>query len=632
MVCSPPDLKMNQSLPTSETILPSRGVTIHENSTNHDITRMKNKLVHHGLLAALAFSLAFTSSPVRAAKEVPNFMLLDDHGKAHEFHRAEGKVAVLFFTGVGCPVVRKSASKLQALKEKFGKDVSMWVIDSEAPGDIAAVQKEKAELGLAEVPVLMDSNQALALSLGVERTAEVVAVDTKEWSIVYRGAIDDQLAEGAEKPVPEHNYLQDAVEAYLAGKPVTTARTTTKGCLIAFEKTTPTADAPVSYTKQIAPLLREKCVSCHRDGEIGPFSFSSYAVAKRKARMIEEVLLTQRMPPWSADPHFGKFADAQMLTTAETQSIVRWVEQGAPQDAGADPLAEPLPPLVEWPLGKPDYIVKLPHPEEIPATGVLDYRHIRIPSPIHEDVWLGATVVKPGNRKVVHHAIIYAQFPGMRSEEGFRGVKIAGWAPGRNPVKLPTGTGVFLGKDATLNIEIHYTTNGTAQTDDTEIGLYLQKEKPALSYRTGMAIKLAFKIPAFEQEARTEANFTFKRDSILYTLTPHMHVRGSYMKYEAIFPDGNRETLLSVPRYDFNWQTSYRLAQPRPIPAGTKIICSGAFDNSKFNLANPDPSKDVYWGEQSWDEMFIGYVGYAEVPPPASPAQPSAAPAGGSGN
>jgi hypothetical protein len=324
------------------------------------------------------------------------------------------------------------------------------------------------------------------------------------------------------------------------------------------------------------------------------------------------------MPPWHADPHYGQFADSPSLTTAETQTLLRWIAQGSPQDAGADPLAEPLPPIEEWPLGKPDYIVKLPHPEEIPATGVLDYRRIRIESPIHEDVWLGASVVKPGNRKVLHHIIVFAHYEGSLRDGGLRGVKIAGWAPGRTPARLPANTGLFLGKNATLDLEIHYTTNGTAQTDDTEIGLYVLKQKPEFAYKTGMALKLNFNIPPNDPDAQTSSNFTFKRDSVIYTLTPHMHVRGSWMNYEAVFPDGRHETLLAVPRYDFNWQTSYRLAEPRRVPAGTKIICTGAFDNSRKNPYNPDPNKEVHWGEQSWDEMFIGYVGYAELPATAA--------------
>jgi peroxiredoxin len=587
---------------------------------------LKTKFIQPGVLAVLAMVCVIAQMSLMAAKEVPNFLLLDDRGKAHELHRADGRVVVLFFTGVGCPVARKSAGKLQALKEHFGKDVTVWLVESEANGDPAAVRKEVDELGLGALPVLMDTTQSLALALGVERTAEVVAVDTKTWSILYRGAIDDQLAEGAEKPAPTQHYLQAALAAHLAGEPVGTARTAVKGCLITFEKVTADPQTPVSYTKTIAPVLREKCATCHCEGDIGPFAFSSYAVAKRKARMIEEVILSRRMPPWHADPHFGKFVDSPALTTVETQALLRWIQQGAPQDAGPDPLAEPLPPVEEWPLGKPDYIVKLPRPEEIPATGVLDYRRIRIDSPITEDVWLAATMVKPGNRKVLHHVIVFAQFEGSLSEGGLRGVKIAGWAPGRLPSRLPEGTGVFLGKNAKLNLEVHYTTNGTPQTDQTEVGLYVMKQKPEFAYKTGMAIKLNFSIPPHEPEARTSAHFTFKRDSILYALIPHMHMRGSWMNYEAIFPDGRKETLLAVPRFDFKWQTNYRLAEPQRVPAGTKIVCTGAFDNSPKNLSNPDPNKEVRWGEQSWDEMFIGYVGYAEVPAaPASPAIPGAA-------
>jgi hypothetical protein len=330
--------------------------------------------------------------------------------------------------------------------------------------------------------------------------------------------------------------------------------------------------------------------------------------------MIEEVLLTQRMPPWHADPHFGKFANAAELSAGDTQILLRWIKQGAPRGEGDDPLAVPAAEVPEWSLGQPDYIVKLPEPQEIPATGVLGYRHVKLDSPVPEDAWLAAAVVKPGNRKVLHHAIVYGMFEGAVPEPGGPGVKIAGWAPGRLPGRLPEDIGMFLGKGAKLDIELHYTTIGTPETDQTEIGLYLLREKPKFAFRSGMAIKVDFKIPANDPEVKSSATFQFAKDSLLYTLTPHMHMRGSRMQYEALYPDGRRETLLSVPHYDFNWQTTYRLAEPVPMPAGTKIICSGAFDNSPKNPFNPDASKTVRWGPQSWDEMFIGYVGYAEQP------------------
>lgn len=547
------------------------------------------------------------------AEEVPNFTLLDTGGKSHELHRASGRAVVLFFTGIDCPVARKSAGKLLELKKQFGDDVTVWLVDSELGSDREAVRKEAEELGLGDFPLLLDSKQAVAQALDVERTAETIVLDSKTWSIVYRGAMDDQLTEGAEKPVPTHKYVELALTAHLNGKVIETPRTAVRGCRITFGEASH-ANAPVSYAKEVAPILQTHCVQCHRAGDIGPFAFASYQTAKRKARMIEEVVLSQRMPPWHADPHFGEFSNASELSAAETQTLLRWIKQGAPRGEDADPLAAGTLESDEWPLGTPDYIVKLPKPEEIPATGVLDYRHVKIDSPVNEDVWLAATVVRPGNRKVLHHAIVYAKFEGSGNDLGGTGVKIAGWAPGRLPGRLPEGTGMFLGKNAQLDIELHYTTVGTPETDQTEIGLYLHREKPRLAYKTGMALKLDFTIPPNESEARTAATFKFAKDSLVYTFTPHMHMRGSWMKYEARYPDGRRETLLSVPRFDFNWQTTYRLAEPLRVSAGTEIVCTGAFDNSPGNPSNPDPGKTVKWGPQSWDEMFIGYVGYAELP------------------
>ena len=564
------------------------------------------------LFIACAAFLATTFSPLWAG-EVPNFVLEDCHGRSHELHRANGHVVVLFFTGIGCPIARKSAGKLLALKKQFKDDLTLWLVDSELDVDRGAVGKEGEELGLAELPVLLDSKQALAQSFDVQRTAETIIIDAQTWSIVYRGALDDQLAEGAEKPQPTVRYAELAIGAVLKGEAVQYGQTQAKGCLLTFGDSNQLAP-PVDYAKQVAPILQAHCVACHRDGDIGPFAFSNYQTVRRKARMIEEVLLTQRMPPWHADPHVGKFANSAELTAAETQTLLQWVKQGAVRGKGNDPLDKASVESADWPLGTPDYIVRLPKIQEVPANGVLDYRHIKIPSPVAEDVWLGATVVRPGNRKVLHHAIVYASFEGSGNDLGGTGVKIAGWAPGRLPGRLPEGTGIFLGGGAKLDIELHYTTIGAPQTDDTEIGLYLLREKPRLAYKTGMAIKLDFSIPPNDPDAGCSATFKFNKDSILYTLTPHMHMRGSWMKYEAIFPDGHRETLLSVPRYDFNWQTTYRLAEPLRVAAGTKILCSGGFDNSAKNPFNPDATKTVKWGPQSWDEMFIGYVGYAELP------------------
>jgi len=568
------------------------------------------------LFLTLLFAVAVLPlASAEEAREVPNFLLLDYKGKAYEFHRAEGHAVVLFFTGNGCPIARQSIPKLRELRKKFGEQgVTFWMVNSYAQDDRESIRKEAEQFKAGSVPILMDQSQALAIGLGVQRTCEAIAINTKDRSVFYRGGIDDQLSEGAKKPAPTARYLETALTEFLGGKKISQAAAPVHGCLIAFEKVTEESGGSISYAKQIAPILQNKCVSCHSEGNIGPFAMSSYRKVKNKARMIEEVVAAKRMPPWHADPHYGKFENDRSLTGLETQTLLRWVQQGAPRGEGNDPLEIVAAPAPDWPLGKPDYIVKLPTPEEIPATGVLDYRHILVKSPVPQDTWLAAVDVRPGNRKVVHHVIARMQFKGARDDGSGRGASLVGWAPGATPARFPSGTGKFIAADAMLDLEMHYTTMGSAQTDQTEIGLYVLPAKPALAIEDRAALNTDFSIPPGEADARTFGVHGFKRDSLIYGLSPHMHLRGSWMKYEALYPDGNRETLLSVPRYDFNWQTTYRFATPKRVPKGTWLLCTGGFDNSSHNPSNPDPAKRIKWGDQSWDEMFIGFFQASDVP------------------
>ncbi|MCI0747439.1 MAG: redoxin family protein [Verrucomicrobia subdivision 3 bacterium] len=560
------------------------------------------------------------TAPHATPQDVPNFLLLDSRGRAMELDRANGEVVVLFFTGNGCPIARQSIPKIRELRQKFGsKGVVFWMVNSYAQDDRAGIRKEAEEFRVGSIPILLDQSQALALGLGVRRTCEAIAVNAKDRTIIYRGAIDDQLTEGAKKPAPTERYLETALTEFLAGKEVTRPKTAVHGCAINFEKVSEREDGLVSYAKQVAPILRDKCVSCHSEGNIGPFAMSSYRKVKNKASMIEEVIVARRMPPWHADPHYGKFENDRSLTTLEVQTLLRWIQQGAPRGDGGDPLEQMVAAPSDWTLGKPDYIVKLPKPEAIPATGVLDYRHILVKSPIPHDAWLGAVDVRPGNRKVVHHVIARMKYKSAGDDGSGRGAWLVGWAPGASAARYPAGTGKFIAKDTTLDLEMHYTTMGSPQTDETEIGLYLLPEKPALAFQDGGAWNNDFSIPPGESDARTFSMHPFTRDTLIYGLSPHMHLRGSWMKYEALYPTGKREVLLSVPRYDFNWQTTYRLAEPKHIPAGTWLLCTGGFDNSARNPANPDPAKRVKWGDQSWDEMFIGFFQASDIPK-AAPA------------
>jgi len=549
------------------------------------------------LMLMLTASLAAVGAP----DEVMNFAMLDHRGQYHELRRAQGRAVVVFFTGNGCPVARQTISKLRMLQHRYlDRGVTVWMINSNPQDDRASIAEE-AELFRSEpLPILKDDTQGVARLFGVKRTGETIAISTKDWRILYRGAIDDQLSEGAMKPQAREKYLETALEEFLADKPVSKAQTVARGCLIHFDD----AEDKVSFVKDVAPILMAKCVVCHRPGDIGSWAMSDYKKVKGMSAMMQEVILARRMPPWGADPHFGRFADDRSLSVAETQTLLRWIEQGAPRGEGEDPLPASVKPAEEWPLGPPDYVVRLPRPEQIPATGLLDLRHHILYGPFTNDVWLGALDVKPGNRKVVHHVTLRTIYPGQTMADP---VGIAGWNPGYTPRRFPEGTGKLLKKGVKFHIDLHYTTIGTPQTDQTEIGFYVLPAPPKVALESRAVWDMDFSVPPGEANLKTHALTSFDQDLLIYDLRPHMHWRGSWFKFELLYPNGKRETLLSVPRYYFDWQITYMLAEPKRVPAGAWMICSGGFDNSSRNPSNPDPTKRLRWGEQSWDEMFIGH-------------------------
>lgn len=544
-----------------------------------------------------------------------NFSMLDYRGKYYELRKAEARVVVLFFTANGCPIARQSISKLRALRSKFGKQgVVFWMVDSNVADDRASIAGEAKEFEVGSVPILMDESQALARTLGIKRTAEAVAISTTNWTIFYRGAIDDQLTEGAKKPEARETYLQDALSDFLQDKPVRVAQSKVSGCLINYEERQKGGEAStISYSKDVAPLLQRKCVACHSPGNIGPWAMTSYKKVKGMSDMIHEVVLERRMPPWHADPHVGKFKNDRSLSRAETATLLGWIQQGAPRGDGPDPLESVGPAESVWQLGKPDYIVPLARKQDIPATGVLQYRYSDSDFEMPEDAWLRAAVCRPDNRKVVHHIIVRVRYPGGQKSKPPEEVFLTSWAPGNTSPEFPDGTGKFLPRGSVFNFEVHYNTTGKAEVDRSELGLYVLKQKPKVVFETRATETRDLDIPPGDANARSFCMYHFKNDTLIYDLIPHMHLRGSWFKYEALYPDGKRELLLSVPKYDFNWQTEYRLAEPKKVPSGTWLLCTGAHDNSAKNPFNPDPNKRVRWGPQSFEEMFMGFMNVSEI-------------------
>ena len=569
---------------------------------------------------ATAEATAEAAPPVAGPKEVLNFALLDHKGVMYELRRSHAKAVVLFFTANECPIARQSATKLRKLRDAYrARGVDVLMVNSSPADDRKSIVREMTELRAYHLPVLKDDTQGLARHLGVRRTGETIVINTKDWSILYRGAIDDQMVEGAQKPAPTEKYLETALNEFLEGKPITRARSVARGCVISFDGGEGPDEAPVSYAAKVVPILEKKCVSCHSAGNIGSWPMSSHKKVKGMSSMIEEVILTRRMPPWDADPATGKFSNDTSLTVADAQTLLRWIHQGATRGDDSDPLETAAAirlPAPDWPLGQPDIILRMANAEEIPATGVLPYRHVEVRAGNAEEAWMGGIWIKPGNGKVVHHVIARLKEGGRKDAIG-QNEMIAGWAPGAARGMFPDGSGKYLPKNARFDLELHYTPNGTPQSDQSEIGLYLLTSKPTKRFESVPVVNASFELAPGDPDAQVQGMHGFRRPATLYSVTPHMHTRGRWMRFDALFPDGRKETLCSVPRYDFNWQLTYTLDKPRKILPGTWAVLSGGYDNSARNPANPDPNKTVHWGEQTFDEMFLGWYNVTwDIEPP----------------
>jgi mono/diheme cytochrome c family protein/peroxiredoxin len=576
------------------------------------------------ILTPLGYAeLAHALSP---GERVDNFRLLDQNGASHElYYHSDAKAVVLMAHGNGCDIVRNTLPALKELREQYrAQGVEFLLIDSNLQDSRDAIAQEAAEFGI-DFPILVDETQLIGESLGVMRTADVFVVDPKTWKLMYRGPVDDRLAYGAQRPAATKAYLTDALDAVLAGKPVAVAQVDAVGCLVNLpERDRRDAHAKISYSEQIAPLLTAKCASCHRSGGGAPWAMTGYEMIRGFAPMIREVVRTKRMPPWHADPHYGSFIGERSMSDEDARMLVHWIEAGAPRGNGPDPLTAVQPNTTEWTLGKPDLIVEVPA-FEVPATGVVNYQYPRAANPLGHDAWIRAVEILPGNRSIVHHVLVGLDDPGNGSQRAIRGQigELGGYAPGKNAVPYPADSGILLRKEAGFRFQMHYTPNGKAATDVTRVGLFFYDKPPKHAMHMTLMLDTTLSIPANTKAYKAKLEHVFDRDIVLYSVLPHAHLRGRAAKFTAIYPDGRQEILLSVPKYDFNWQTTYALDPPKPIPAGTRIVLDMTWDNSAQNPANPDPNRVVHWGEQTWDEMNVGWMRYryAEEDEPAPSAQ-----------
>jgi mono/diheme cytochrome c family protein len=414
------------------------------------------------------------------------------------------------------------------------------------------------------------------------------------------------------------------------------------------------ATTNVTYNKDVAPILNHNCAVCHRPGEIGPMSLMSYQEVRPWAKDIKEKVASRTMPPWFADPSHGKFSNDRRLSDQEIATLVSWVDGGMKEGDAKDLPATPN--FTQgWNIGKPDVVFTMKEEYSVPADGVVDYQYFMVPTNFTEDHWIQGAEIRPGARSAVHHVIVFVQDPagstrpeagvqlkvpagandrragrggpgggaataagrgrgeggGNRGGGGGGGWMLIGTAPGDSGAIMKEGTGKLIKAGSTLMFQVHYTPNGKAVKDRTSIGLIFSKHAPEYEVKSLGVTNGSFIIPAGESEYRVESAAVFTEDAIVWSMFPHMHVRGKSFDYNIVYPDGHRELVLSVPKYDFNWQGSFRFAKPIEVPKGARLECTAYFDNSKGNKYNPDPTKDVKWGDQTWEEMMIGFMDYS---------------------
>ncbi len=545
-----------------------------------------------------------------SAKTTAEFRLQDHRGAWHTLDEArERKVVVLAFLGTECPLAEAYAPRLAEVAREFAKrGVGFFGVDAN-PQDGPVAIGRFADKHRLPFPILKDVGHALADRLGVERTPEVFVLDESR-AVVYRGRVDDQYAIGVHRPAPTRHELVDALEAVLAGRPVATPRTEAVGCLIG-RATKPARSGAVTYAKEISRILQAHCVACHRPGEIAPFSLTDYTQAAGWSSMIAEVVDEGRMPPWHASPEHGKFANDARLSAAEKKAIRDWVGAGSPEGDPAD--LPPPPRFVEgWQIPRPDLVLEMPRAIEIPAEGSMPYEVVKIDPKFTRDVWVRASQVRPGNPSVVHHVVVFVLPPGVEKIDEAGGDFLAAYAPGMPARVMPGGVAKRIPAGSKIVLQLHYTPRGTKQKDQSRIGLvFADPAKVHKELMSGMALNFRLQIPPGARDYVSRADFRFSRPSTLLALMPHMHLRGKSMTFVAEYPDGRREVVLDVPRYEFDWQNLYVLAQPKPMPEGTILHTEARFDNSAENANNPDPRRAVTFGEQTRDEMHVGYVNFS---------------------
>jgi peroxiredoxin len=551
---------------------------------------------------------ARSDSPL--GRQIRDFTLGDFRGKPCALADLKSSRAIVVtFVGVECPLVQHYAARLQQMADKYEpQQVAFLAIDSNQQDSQAEIA-HFARTHKLRLTVLRDPGNKVADHFGAERTPEVFVLDEGR-RIVYHGRIDDQFSYGKQKPKVERTYLTDAIDQLLAGKPIHISEAKSVGCQIG-RVLAPQVKSDITYSKHIARIFQDRCVRCHRPGEIGPFSLTSYGEVVGWAGMIREVVAEGRMPPWHASPDHGQFINDQRLSEAEKQQISEWVAAGAPEGNPRD-LPKPREFTAGWQIGQPDVVIAMGEkPFDVPAAGDVRYQYFVVDPGFKEDKWITSAECRPGNPAVVHHMIVGIGRSGSDRTTEFAGLRsdwITAMTAGARPMILRPGMAKLIPAGSKLVFQLHYAPNGTPQQDLSSVGfIFADPQEIRRQVGTNKAENNTFQIPPHAASHPVRATHVFPIDMLLLSMYPHMHLRGKSFRYTARYPDGREEILLDIPAYDCNWQNTYEFVEPKLMPRGTHLICDAQYDNSEYNLANPDPAATVKLGDQAWEEMMIGY-------------------------
>lgn len=557
------------------------------------------------LLRAGSFlALVLQCLPAFAALErVGDFALLDASGEFHQLSRYKHRSALALMTFDARCSEQRNIEQFSALKERY-EDIGI----SFALLDTAGMKREQllaqaADLSVS-LPLLEDGPQLIGELLGARSNDEIILLNPERLNIFFRGTSVDEFT--------------SVLDNLSTSPPTDTLIGVANGCALDRSIISTIPD----YTQEIAPIILDNCVECHRRGGVGPFAMDSYLMLLGWSPMIREVVLNKRMPPAQVDPYYGHSKMARYLNDQEIKALVNWIDARAPRGEGAvDPLeeygkAQGADSAFVWQLGEPDLIIDSPS-HSIPSTGVMDYLYEDVPLFFDEDRWLRAIETRPGDESVLHHLMIFVTGPG----ENFWGTEreqeitsrrfVEGYAPGpHRAIEFEAGTGVLIPKGYKLSLQFHYVTNGQSTVDDTSLGLYFAPMEADLAERRALAVSSRFVLPPNTPDFPLTAETEIQEDIVVVGVRARMSYRGKKMRFVVEDADSKVTTLFSIPAYNYGWQPHYLLDEPIPIAAGSVLRVEGALDNSVSNPTNPDPDLEIPWGLESWEEMFSGYFTY----------------------